>query len=93
MYGFRASVNRVRASDIEIHLPEGQVGIFYFVEHWPCGQVGDQVLDDGRPSTDERPTSASRPSIDRRLSIDEGRDSQLHLVWKRSRHHAKVSRF
>ena len=33
-YGFRASANRVRASDSQTHLPEGQVGIFNFVEHW-----------------------------------------------------------
>ena len=34
MYGFWASANRVRASDSPIYLPEEQVGIFDFVEHW-----------------------------------------------------------
>ena len=34
IYGFRTSANRVRASDTQIHLPKGQVGIFNFVEHW-----------------------------------------------------------
>ena len=34
MYQFRASANRVRASDSQIYLPEGQVDIFHFVEHW-----------------------------------------------------------
>ena len=48
MYGFRASANRVRASDSQIYLPEGQVGIFNFVEHCRC-QSDEECLRHSQP--------------------------------------------